>query len=206
MALPSIAKSLPILNIEACQDTDCDSFNISESTGVYDSNGNPGGWGNPNYDVSDVIDARLIIVLPDGTSVTIDSNSSVPVFPTLPDSTGNSIFNVTSTMLGVSGLEDGIYNITYQVDLNSVFGQTIQAQVTIYQLLTCNIKCCVDKLVAKIPDYNCDCSNPAVENALLAQALYSALCCAGKCGNLTAVDNLLETLNRICDSTDCGCN
>jgi len=198
----------PQINFTVCQSRDCESIDITETTGVYNASSNPGGYGGGvNYDTTDVIDASLTIVLPDGTTVVIDSTSATPVYPSLPDSTGTAPFTVTNSMLGVSGaLQDGLYAITYQIDINNVFAQTQITTVTNNVLLTCSIKCCIDKMFAKIPDLSCSCDDKAVKDALLAHALYQSLLNAGACGNTTAVNNLLTSLNKLCAIKNCGCN
>lgn len=201
----------PALSISVCQAKDCQSFAITETTGVYNASSNPGGYGGGvNYDTTDVIDARLVITLPDGTSITIDSSSAIPVYPSLPDSTGLAPFTVASAMLGLSGvLPDGIYTIQYTIDINTVFSTTTQTSVTQFVLFTCTIKCCVDKLFAKISDQGCgcnDCNDAIIQNALLASALYQALCASGVCGNTTNVNCLLDRLNKLCTAKNCGCN
>jgi len=279
--------SNPSLSLSICQSRDCTSFDITDTTGVYNSSSNPGGYGGANYDVTDVIDSRLEITLPDGTVVSInptivtapitqiaqlnppnifgiagnyaaailqlgtitvsgstgndgtytvlntafslgftqievsqvipsavvDGNIIFPyssVYPALPDSSGLAPFTVTNSMLGLTGsLPDGIYTVKFEIDINNVFSQTQQTSVITYTLLTCTIKCCVDKLFAKISDQGCgcdDCDDKIVQNALLASALYQALCAAGHCGNTTQVDCLLDRLNKLCLAKGCGCN
>jgi hypothetical protein len=114
--------SNPQLSISTCQSKDCTSFDITDTTGVYNASSNPGGYGGGvNYDVTDVLDSRLIITLPDGTVVSIDSLSATPVYPSLPDATGLAPFTVTNTMLGLTGaLPDGIYIIKYSIKLSKL--------------------------------------------------------------------------------------
>lgn len=203
-----IGLNLPQLALSVCESKSCDSFDINETTGLYPANA--GGYDITqavNYDVANVIDARLEITLPDGTVVAIDSNSPIPVYPTLPDSSGLVPFTVTNTMLGLTGsLPDGLYKIKYQIDINNVFSQIQITDVVENVLFTCSLRCCIDKMFSKIPIQNCDCDSSAVKNALLASALYSALCSAAKCGNITAVDNLMDRLNKLCNVTSCNCN
>jgi hypothetical protein len=197
MATPSTAPME--LDFNACQTSDCGGLEITDTTGLY-SSGNAGGYGNPNFAISDAIDARIYVTDPSGVI------SIVNVFPTLPDSAGTSTYTILPSDLGLGSLADGIYVLRYQVDFNNISSQTVQYEVTKTLLLSCNIKCCIDQLVAKIPTSDCDCEDQALKTALMANGLYMALLKAGGCGNTSAVTNLLETLQRICDSTDCGCS
>lgn len=198
---PSTPVSAPMeIDFDVCQSSDCSSFDVTDTTGIY-SSGNPGGYGLPNFAISDAIDARLYVTLPNGIQVIFT------VFPTLPDSTGASVFNVTNIMLGYGGsLPDGVYVIEYQIDFNNANSQTAQYQSTKTILLSCSIKCCVDKLIAKIAVSNCSCDDSAVQTALLAFALYQSLLNSGKCGNLTNVANILARLQRMCGANNCNCN
>jgi hypothetical protein len=203
-----VGLGIPSLVISVCQSRNCKSFDITEETGVYNSSSNPGGYGGGiNYDTTDVIDSSIIITLPDGTQVTFDSLSASPSYPTLPDSTGTVPFTITNTMLGITGaLPDGIYEIFYQIDINNVFNQTQITNITTKVLLSCNVKCCVEKMFAKIPDLGCDCNDMAVKDSLLAWTLYQSLLNAGACGNESKVNNILDRLNKLCNIKNCGCN
>lgn len=187
------------LDFDLCQRSDCTSFDIKDTTGVY-SSGNSGGYGNPNFDISDAIDARIYVTTPAGVQTIIDC------FPTLPDSTGASTFTITSSNLGSSGsLVDGIYVVKYQVDFTNASAQTVQYDVVKTLLLSCTIKCCIDKLIAKIATLGCGCDDTQLKNALLAYGLYQSLLYNGKCGNTPAVTNLLSQLNKLCITSNCGC-
>lgn len=190
-----------VLNFDICQAADCKSFTINETTGIYSAT-NTGGWGAPNAVIGDALDARLIVTLPNLTQVTVNNL----LFPTLP-TTGTATISVTDANLGLSGgLPDGIYIITYQVDINQVlpFTQTSRSTTKTF-LFSCNIKCCVDKLIAKIPELECTCNDQALKDALLAYGLYKSLCSAGSCGLTDKVTNILDRLNKLCNSKSCGC-
>lgn len=189
-----------ILDFDICQASTCKSFSVTDKTGVYSSS-NSGGYGAPNFAIADAIDATLNVTLPNNTGTLIT------VFPTLPDSTGNVIQTITNTMLGLSGsLPDGIYVIQYTVNFNNTNNQTIIKTVTKVFLLSCTIKCCIDKMIAKIPTEDCDCNSIAMKNAILAFSLYQSLLFNGKCGNIVNVTSLLFRLTKLCEITNCGCS
>lgn len=189
------------IDFDVCQNPGCESFDFSETTGVY-SLSNSGGWGTPNFAISDAFDAKIIVTLPDGTMC-----PSISLHPTFPDDTGTATWTVSNSTLGLTGsLPDGIYIIEYRVDILDGLGNTQTFNPKKQFLFTCTIKCCVDKLIAKIPTLDCSCDDKNVKNAMLAFSLYQALINAGKCGNYTEVANLLARLTKICNSRNCGCN
>lgn len=189
-----------ILDISVCQANTCELFNIYDVSGVY-STSNSGGYGTPNFAVSDAIDATVVITTPNNTTFTIT------VFPTFPDSTGTALFTVTNTMLNITGsLPDGIYTIVYSVNFNNSYSQTVVKTVTKTILLSCSIWCAVQNLIAKIPVKTCDCNDIALDNALLAFGLYQSLIYNGRCGNVTNVTNLLTQLTKLTSALNCGCN
>jgi hypothetical protein len=201
--MATIASGGNVLDFNVCQNAGCTSFDFNESTGVY-SSVNTGGWdstGATNFAIADVISAYIVVTLPDGTICT-----PFLIYSTFPDSTGLLSYTVNATDIGQSGLSDGIYTIEYQVNVNNVNNQTVLFTKTKTVLFTCNVKCCVDKLIAKIATADCDCESPALKNAILAFSLYQSLLLAGGCGNLTSVSTLLNRLQKMCSITNCGCN
>lgn len=189
-----------VLDFDICQENDCTSFDFTDATGVYSSS-NSGGYGAPNFLVSDAISAYVNVTLPSGVQV------SIQVDPTLPDDTGTIVWTVNSTDLGLTGsLPDGIYVIEYVINFNNSNSQTVQKTIVKTFLLSCTIKCCIQKMIAKIPINDCDCESKYLKNALLAFGLYQSLVYNGKCGNTTNTTSLLNRLTKLCNIVDCGCN
>ena len=187
------------LQINPCESRDCTSFQLTDETGPYSSSNN-GGYGAPNFETTDAIDARVIVTQPDGTQTTIT------VYPTFPDSTGNQIVTITAAQLGLTTLPDGIWTLQYQVDFNNINSQTVQKSVTKTVLFACSVSCCVHKLIAKVAETECGCDSVTLQNALLAHALLKALCSAGSCGSVSQVTNILSRLTKLCSIQNCGCN
>ncbi len=200
MALTTPVSAPMQLDIDTCQNSDCSSLNITDQTGVY-SSGNSGGYGSPNFAISDAVGAHLYVTDPSGVQTTINC------YPTFPDDTGASTFTITNTDLGNTGsMADGIYVIKYQVDFLNFNSQVVSYNVVKTILLSCSTKCCIDKMIAKIPESDCSCEDKQLKNALLAFGLYQALINAGKCGSVSAVSNLLSRLTKLCSSANCGCS
>ncbi len=195
-----MADTAILLDFNACQSSDCSSINLTEQTGIYSSD-NSGGYGFPNFVTTDATAASIIVTLPSGTQSPV-----INVFSTFPDSTGDITKTITASDLGLTGaLLDGIYVINYIVVFT--IGGTPYVHSTVKTFfLSCSIKCCIDKMIAKIPIGNCDCNDKALKNALLAYGLYQSLLANGKCGNVNNVNTLLLRLNKLCSATSCGCN
>jgi|ERR1035437_1408638 hypothetical protein len=198
--MATVTPTNPTLNFEICQSADCKSFSIADTTGVWSLTNN--GWGAPNWTTTDAVGANLVITLPNGTTTTVITN----IYPALPDNTGTQSVTITAASLGLSGFDDGIYQFTYIVDVQNLSTDAILTSYIKTVLFTCNVKCCVDKLIARIPSGKCSCDDRHVQNALLAFSLYQALLNSGKCGNLTTTKNILETLNRLCGQHNCNCS
>jgi len=184
------------LDIDVCESSDYLSFNVTDETGIYSAS-NSGGYGTPNFAISDAIDSRLVITLPDTTSVTITT------FPSFPDSTGNIIVTITAAQLGVTTLADGIYTILYQVDFNNSNNQTIQKKVTKTVIFLGQVTCCIHKLINKVAESDCNCESTMYKNASLSNLLLKSLC---GCTNITKTTNILNRLNKLCNSQNCNCN
>jgi len=188
-----------VLHFEVCDSRDCKSLLFTETTGAYNVTSNPTGWGAPNELTSDAVSAVLNIVLPSSTSVNINLFTS-----SYPSVNKTLEYTITSATLGLAAnlkLDDGLYVFTYTV----VTGTTTYTQVNrVY--ITCNSKCCVATMLAKIPDKDCNCNDEYICKVLKAYTFYQALVLAGETGQTTKFANLKEILDDMCLSTNCGCN
>lgn len=197
-----------ILKFSICQESNCESFKFSETTLTYTTS-NSGGWAvvagagaSVNFTPSDAISAYLTVTLPNGTVC-----PAVTLYPTFPDTTGLLTQTITATDLGLSGsLPDGVYSASYLVNISNVSSQTVQLSVTQTFLLSCTVNCCVQKLIAKVAEEDCECEDSRITNAMLAFSLYQSLKSAAACSNLTAVANLLARLQKLCSISNCGCS
>ena len=84
------------LDFDVCQSIGCTSFDFRETTGEY-SFTNSGGWGSPNFEITDATGATVEITLPDGTL------SSFSVTPFFPDDTSLYTRTFTNSDLGLTG-------------------------------------------------------------------------------------------------------
>lgn len=185
------------LSYSICQNKSCKSLQFSETTGAYNSLSNTGGFGSPNVDTTDATSALLKVLIP-GATTTVD----IDLFPDFPTVDNEFEREITSADLGLtadSKLEDGVYEITYEViadgvtytELNNIF-------------LYCNVQCCINQMIAKIPSKHCSCSDSSVSDALTAYMLMKSLEHAAVCGKKTKFANTLKVLNNICKNTNCS--
>lgn len=180
--------------IEACIHTNCTYLKVTDVTGDYDVSLNPKGWDNASsLLVSDVASVILTVTDPSGTSTIYDVTDQI----TSPIPGDIIVLNELGTYL------DGIYTLTYVVtdDLDNTYTHTLR------KLFTCNTRCCVDKMWAKIPAYvGSKDYDTKVKDCILAETLLSSLSCAAATLTLSVVDNILTRIERLCNFNDCGCN
>ncbi len=100
------------LDFSVCQSENCESFDITEDTGVYSAL-NLGGYGAPNLLTTDVLTATVAVTaLGESTPL-----ATVNVYPTLPSSAEGED-TISNTDLGYSATEsipDGVYQVLYTI-------------------------------------------------------------------------------------------
>jgi hypothetical protein len=177
----------------------CSAIILNETTGVYDVNLNPTGYGAPNIAVGDVTETHIYVTMPDGTVIDILNPTG------LPTSDESLEYEITAAALDETLITDGLYIIEYTV----TDGITVYSTGTKYFLYTCNVDCCVAKMFAKIATVtNCQCDDVIIKNALYASALLEGMKASANCGNTTNISKILTKLQSICGftTTDCGCS
>lgn len=206
------------LGIDLCQTNNCKVLKLSETTGAYDSLTNQGGWdstftNNPTiYDVDDpsankVTIFTIEITLPDTTSYTVvdeDYIYGTSTFPTTGENTldfNGSDFGGTSS----DSLTDGIYTVTYTV-IGLFQSQEYTATTTSKFLLTCQTRCCIDKLFnLAAQTMDCDsCKKDKLNKALEAEAYLKSAQYAAECGKLNLATQLLNKAKWICTNQNCN--
>lgn len=140
-------------------------------------------------------------------TVTIKANV-FNVYSTLPNITGTLYSIDTSDVgLGARGTQfpDGVNIMTYVVTGN---GGGTAFTLTTYRefLFYCRNKCCVYKLISKIPESNCSCKDLLVERALFAFTMLQALKHAAQVGEKLRASSLNKSLANLCEENECsGC-
>lgn len=205
------------LSLHICQSTNCKQLKISETTGIYDVNTNPGGWdGGPNIPLSaNVTNAFIVITAPDGVIYSFDRTTvGSPTFP-FPDPTGllelpfeytnaGIVVAATNTATPIS-FPDGFYAVTYEIEfLNNGAKQSSFTNQSI--LLTCQARCCVDKLFhAASQTKECaDCDNNLLNKALEAEAYLKSAEYAAACGKVEMAKKNLAKVQWICNTYKCS--
>jgi hypothetical protein len=186
---------IPFLQI--CLADNCGSLKITDITGLYDSEENVGGYGSETQLPEDATSAILVVTYPNGETTSINLTSAV-VENTVPSG---------EYPLGTYPIEDyvdGEYHFLYTIS----FGDTSYTyEETAF--LVCSVRCCVDKLWAKIATSvlckkDCFCGDVLMKKALQAEALFKGIESASLCGNEIR-QPLLEKLERICKLEKCNC-
>lgn len=196
------------LGIHLCQTSNCKTIKFSETTGEYNASSNPGGWGTPNPEVGDVTSTVVAFTLPSGTISTFDSAELgvLNPFAAFPDDTGTLEVSLTMANFGgaaTSAFADGVYSITYTVN-GDVGVNTYTATVTQTFFLTCQIRCCIDKMFHLASQADCtDCKPEKLNNALEAESYLKAAEFAAACGKLEMAKKHLAKAQWICNNKNC---
>lgn len=185
-------------NFEICQSADCNSFSIEDTSGLWDTL-NTGGWGGINPAISDVDVAFLTLLDPSNISVVYDlvalSSGS------FPNTLGNPL-----SITPVTAPADGVYEATYYLQGDTIGGGSILWSVENTQIIlfTCNVDCCLAKLLATIKSSNCsDCRDDILMRVVRAKAYLDGAKKAACCGDKDRAVRLLNNASYLCDATSC---
>jgi len=113
------------LGINISLSTNGKTMTFTETTGAYNVNLNPIGWGSPNLDLNQVLNASLIVTLPDTTSKTLfytkGQSWGIAFAPNFPDDTETYTFDITKalnstySLFSISASTPIVSQVTYQV-------------------------------------------------------------------------------------------
>jgi hypothetical protein len=182
----------------------CNTVTVVESTGVYVTNQNIGGWGGPNIDTSDIDTASIII-----TDFSNNSNTQTIVLksPTIDVYSAVVSAPTPGAFIALSDapweLADGIYKVVYTVTSNG----TNYINKTHYELFLCNLCNCKNNLVYDLAT-NCDstCTTRLKETLDQLEVLEYGIQTAFACKNFTQAKTLLTHASKLCTTvSDCGC-
>lgn len=182
----------------------CNTVTVTESTGVYVTNQNTGGWGGPNIDTDNI----------DTASITITDFSDTQNTQTIPLKNGS--VNVYSGVVSAPTpgafialsdasweLSDGIYKVVYTV----TSGNINYINKTHYELFLCNLCNCKNNLVINLAT-NCDSVSVIKWKETLDQleVLEYGIHTAFACKDFTKTKTLLNQASLLCNTVaDCGC-
>lgn len=103
-----------ILKISGLDTAKCTEMLLSDVTGDYDAMTNPGGWGTPNIAKGDVTTASMEIVMPDGTTYTVNVFDPPYEFPVV-----NSAMYLTPLIRGgslVGNVTDATFDTPIEIE------------------------------------------------------------------------------------------
>lgn len=190
-------------SINVCVKTACSILTFSDTTGVYNDETNPTGYGTPNPDTDDFDQATLVIIAPDETEYTIDLTDLDAGFPTNnPDFQ----YTIPSELIGDRTIiEDGYWQFIYTI----TNGDTYIASKT--SIFTCNSQCCVNAMLLNIDAENTSIFNitntKRINEYIKAKAFLDALKYYAFCGNLDKFTNIKLVIDKICAKSGCKtCN
>jgi len=202
-----------VLGIHLCQTSNCKVLKLTETTGEYDPVLNTGGWANapggPNPQPSDATD-QVLVQITNPAGITYSFNSP----PNWPDPTGLEELEFTNQVGGItlnsptvgSAFADGIYVVYYTVS-----GDYLNPGVTLFTnsvtqnfLLTCQTRCCIDKMFHLASQSDCtDCKNEKLSSALEAEAFLKSAEYAAACGKIEMAKKNLAKAQWICNTKNC---
>lgn len=183
--------------ISICYTNNNTTLQIVDITGIY-SAGNTGGWNTPNASGSDITDASVVITYPNAETQTVDLLAEIP-----STVTGNFSFSEITPDYTVDGVHTFVYTLVY----TDGSGGTTTVTYKVYKLFLGRVKCCIDKMWAKVPSKLCDeCNIEAyLSDTLFAYGLYNSLMSMGACAQTTTINKLLTQIQNLCSFEDCNC-
>ena len=190
------------LDFKICEDKSRKEILFNEWTKSYNSLNNPVGWGLPNPATTDATSATLSVLFPGTTTPEVFTFTSG--FPTTDTSVDQRILNTDLGLATAATFEDGIYTFTYTVNV-TVSGIPIAYTKSYDVYFYGAVRCCIDKMKARINDSGCSCDSDFVNNVLWVQGLFYGLEYAALCNKKDVFDNLLTYLEKLCALSPCDC-
>lgn len=182
------------LKLSVCNSSDCSTVSITDLTGTYDASTNVGGYGTPNPFTRDTTLATIVITYQDGSTNTTDVTSQMPN----PQTTETFTF----ADIALPSTLDGEYAVKY-----TVVNPTGTFTEDVCVILTCNARCCIDKMWAKAAEeasYDCGCDS-YMKKAMQAEGMLKSLKNSAIFSNETARNKMLATIQRLCKMENCNC-
>jgi len=171
---------VPKINVKWKQD----GFYFYDTTGRYLLDTNPGGWGAPNIEYSDVDSAEL--------KVTNENSGETKTY-----SLDYSAVSGTPEEIEFSPYEAGFKDGRFKFTLTIIDSSEVVYTATLCKAFFPDIQCCIDKLVVDVINHQDD--DFYLKRVNQITALYDALCMSALCLNITQIDNWLSKLKLICN-------
>lgn len=173
-----------------------------EYTGAY-STANLGGYGAPNPTVASVIDATITITRRGSTS-----SYTFPITATSDDQIQTLIPATSFGYASGEKIEDGLYQVRYQVDYSTLGGATQTAFDSFYFAFLNKVKCCISSIdeTLSVPDGHCECADEQINSVTSVAHLVTAICRQVACDKLDKAQETLEYVQRYCACHCTTCN
>lgn len=202
----------------------CVGFTFTDTTGVYNADTNPGGYGTPNPATNDVGLVTISIYPPLATvpylfSFGIATGTVESATVTAPDGTVTDILadltgitfpfntdNAITILPECLGFEedamvtDGVWTSVYEITL----ADESTYNTTTYILSKCATSCCIVKMFVNLTD--CSCEGDAQKAAWDAKSKLMSAIYSADMGMMTAAQENLTKASEICagNCTNCG--
>ena len=191
------------LDISFCQSDGCKTLTITDTAGEY-SVDNLTGWGGPNTEIADVSSATIVITDPSDEEHTVDLVNDLGI-DYLTATWDTLEYDIASTYLGKASdekIDDGIYNIVYEVTDVNLNSYSVERNVAIY----CNLACQMHDLLKMIPEqYSCNkCNTAFINDVFECYMLYRSLLNAAECGSVSEFDNIYTMLTKMINKAKYG--
>jgi hypothetical protein len=177
----------------------CDKVTMTESTGLYVTPSNEGGWGTPNIDTTNITLSELKIYDYLGTTLK-DTYDLTGLYPSATPS--------EFTILLEAGWElpDGIYQIKYEITDDSLT-PVIYRNETTHELFICNLCNCKNSLVQKLVKA---CDTLTIEKLKTQvdqmEIFIYGIQSAFACGDFATANSILASASTYCTTvSNCGC-
>lgn len=182
------------LQFDICVINGCTQLQFSENTGIYTLS-NTGGWDDPNIPTSFIVSATLLIKGPDNIEYTIDLKAEG--FPSIVKGTSYNI--PLSSMGNPTTITDGQWYFVYTVvdDNDEVYSTGI------YKYFTCNTKCCITNMLAKVNTCDSCPQNDSEKEYLKAKTMFDSLENAAECGDNTTFTSIKKIIDKLCLNSGC---
>lgn len=199
-----MASTTIVMDFSISQSANCKTLTFNDLTGAYHATTNPTGY----KAVGDIDDATKVttitVTLPDGTIkvLTLANASFITTNTELDYLITSATLGITTGNTPIAKLDDGLYTFKYKVVFTNGYSKFVTKSI----LLSCQVRCCVESLFDDITGSQIVCNSTEVTDALFAFSLLKSMQYEAGCGsNRTKINSILESLQAICDSIDCGC-
>lgn len=168
------------------------SFVVTDCTGKHSAS-NPGGFGAPNIQTSDIETSVITITTPQ------KSDFEINVYPDFPNKDGIA-YEILPYMLNMKEIEAGEYNIKLVITGTDKKGVKFTKTAYYTAFMTKSVDCCIDKMISK----HIGTTDPVKKQELIEiNNLLTSLHYSVSCGRLNRATKIVDLLKETCSCCDC---